>query len=177
VTDNARAVAILVSVAVLEIGEFFAIRREGFEVFPLKVGWRIWFYFFVTAGAVATIDSFLKSSFHNSDSWFSALLLAFGVLYRAQPAATNTQGLTAYRFWGLRQRFISWTDVFTVTSNWQEENTRFWRFSGYEVVVTGRDGTRIAHTIFLRKRAEFLDELRRYLPQAVFAPGVYAWHR
>jgi hypothetical protein len=178
VTDNARVLFILGAVAALEIFELFTIRREANNVFALKVGWRLYYSFFFAASVVVTIDAVMQSprDLHEPPLWAGLLILVVVVLLRPQPIVTDSQGLAAYRFWGLHRRFIPWTDVSNVGSNWQEQNVKVWTFMGYEVTVTGRGGTRIAHTIFLRKQPEFLDDLRRYLPRVAFSPGLYDWH-
>ena len=177
-TYSTRVLFVLGAVVALEIFEFFAIHREATNVFGLKLGWRIYFYCFVVfsvAGSLAALTG-LSHDARNLPWWAALLLLVFAIFYRPQLIAANSQGLAGYRFWGIHRRFLPWSEVFIVTSNWQVENVRFWRFTGYEIAVTGRNGTRISHTIFLRKRPEFLDELRKYLPRVVFSPGLYDWH-
>jgi hypothetical protein len=178
VTDNARVLLIVGAVAALEIFELVAIRREGDETFALKLGWQLYYSLFFAASVVVTIDSVVKSprDAHDPPLWVGLLILGVVLLLRPQPVVTSSQGLAAYRFWGLRRRFIPWGDVSSVASNWQEQKVKFWTFTGYDVALTGRDGTQIAHTIYLRKRSQFLDDLRKYLPPVVFSPGLYDWH-
>jgi hypothetical protein len=110
--------------------------------------------------------------------WF-CLPFLLGLLFaRPQTVVTNSSGLSSFAFYGLRHSFIPWSQVSSVTSDWQEEGSGWWGWMarGYSVLVTGRDGTRIESTLYLSRQGKFLDDLRQHVPAVAFAPGLFDWH-
>lgn len=153
----------------LEGLEFLRVRRESSDVFSIKFGWRVFYCLFIGA--------LLPSLWHHqSDRVWLWLALGAFVLLRPKNLAITPTGLASYAFWGLHRRFVAWSDVLSVTSDWEEEHFKVWTFNGYRVSVTGLDGTRIDHTIFQRHQGRFLDDIRAQVPTIRFAPGLADWH-
>jgi hypothetical protein len=85
-------------------------------------------------------------------------------------------GVSSRSMFGLFRRAIPWAEVNRVGSDWQEEHFRFWTFTGYNVTVIGRDGSRIEHGLVNTDQARFLNALRRFVPRETFDAGLYEWH-
>lgn len=178
-TDSVRVLILVLFLAMLEISELFAVRREGSDVFAPKIGWRLFYFITIVAFLNISIEH-VRSAPHppaGPPLWFSLLALLLFVFARPQSLVVSSQGLASYRLWGFSRRFIPWTEVSGVTSDWEEQATRVWTFMGYKVAVTSRDGTRIEHTILHKRQGKFLDDLRQFVPATAFAPGLFDWHR
>jgi hypothetical protein len=168
----------------LEVFEFFGIRKEATHVFPAKVGWRLFFIVTIAWSLFGSIYNLSAS--HRAPNgvplWWCLLFLAISLLTRPKTLVVNSTGLASYGWYGIQRRFILWVDVSGVASDWEEEMltqnfiTLLWVFMGYSVTVTGRDTTRITHTILLRHQGKFLDDLRQYIPATAFDPGLFDWH-
>lgn len=154
----------------LEGFEFLRVRRESSDVFSMKLGYRL-FYFLLIWGLLLAVWQR-----QTNPMWPYLLGLGTLVLIRPNTLAITHSGAASYTLWGLHRRFVAWSDVLRVTSDWEEENFKFWTFTGYKVSVIGRDGTRIDHTIFHRHQAKFLDDLRAHTAISKFAPGLADWH-
>jgi hypothetical protein len=103
--------------------------------------------------------------------WVLILMFLFSAVTWPRTVVLDTSGVFSVALFGTRRRFIPWSDVDRITSDWQETNLR-WGLTS----LLSRNGTRVDHTVFLRRQGRFLDDLRRYLPKEVFAPGIYEWH-
>ena len=167
------------SLSVLEVFEFFAVRKEGSDIFAPKLGWRILFFLMITGFLVAlSLASGEAIQTRQKPPWLLLLLLLVFVIARPKTIVASSTGLASYGLYGFRKLFVPWAEVSRVSSDWQEE--RWFRaaftFTGYSVAVTGRDGTRIEHSIYLRRQGRFLDDLRQHVPAAEFDPGLFDWH-
>jgi hypothetical protein len=166
---------------VLELFEFFAVRKEGSEIFSMKLGWRL-FYFVMSLLFLFSCLDYLTAPLHGREratSWWVPILLVVFLLTRPRTIVVNSTGLSSYGLFGLLRRSVDWNDVAAVTTDWEEEKPSYrWPFvfTGYKVAVRGRDGTLIEHTIFLRRLGTFLDDLRQHIPASAFAPGLYHWN-
>jgi hypothetical protein len=182
-TDDEKLLLSVALVLALEVAEFLAVRRESSDVYLPKLIPRLVYFFFTTVAFGGCLLYFTHSlgprGPKDPPGWvFPALLVAF-LLSRPSTLVSNAAGLTAYSAYGIRRRFLAWSDVNSIASEWKEETGPFRgfpRFMGYNVDVFGRDGSRIVHTMFLRRQARFLDVLREHVPRTAFAPGIYDWH-
>jgi hypothetical protein len=180
VTESKQLLLVLLFLFLLEVFESFSVRKEATNVFSPKAGWRL-FYLLMIAGFVFPLIQHLEGMSagpRDLPVWVCVLLL-FGLLFaRPRTLAINSAGISSYSLYGLRHTFIPWTQVSSVTSDWQEEGGGLWRWMarGYSVTVTGRDGTSIEHTLYLRHQGRFLDDLRQRVPAVAFAPGLFDWH-
>ncbi|HXZ11651.1 MAG TPA: hypothetical protein VEG64_04595 [Candidatus Sulfotelmatobacter sp.] len=170
-------------VLALEVFEFFAVRKEGSQIFSMKLGWRFFYFSLIVCLLFSSI--YLFSASHRDPNgaplWWILILLAAALLTRPRTLVANSGGLASYGWYGFRRRFIPWADVSAVTSDWEERRLAhgigsLWVFMGYKVAVAGRDGTRIEHTIQMPRQGAFLDDLRRHIPPTAFAPGLFDWH-
>jgi hypothetical protein len=168
----------------LEIFESAVVRKESTVVFSPKAGWRLFFYVVIVHLVFRSIY-YVPSAHRAAEGaplWWFLLFLAISLLARPKTLVVNSTGLASYSWYGLRRRFIPWTDVSSVTSDWEEErltynlSTLLWVFTGYSITVTGQDATRIVHTILVRGQRKFLDTLRQHIPASAFAPGLFDWH-
>lgn len=173
-----QLLSVLAFVLALEAFEYFAVHKESSDVFAMKFGWRI-FYFVLLGVLLVSIWQYPWGAHrpaHAAPLWLLLALAIVLVLTRPNTVVTNSSGLASYGLWGLRRRFIAWTDVGRIASDWEEEHFKVWTFTGYTVSVIGLDGTRIDHTIFLRGQGRFLDDLRQRVRAERFAPGLADWH-
>jgi hypothetical protein len=184
VTENVQLFLVAVILSSLEIFESAVVRKQSTVVFSPKAGWRF-FYFIVVVLLVFRTIYYLLSAHRAAEGaplWWFPLLLAILLLVRPKTLVVNSTGLASYSWYGLRRRFIPWTGVSSVTSDWEEERltynllTLLWVFTGYSITVAGQDATRIVHTILMRDQRKFLDVLRQHVPASVFAPGLFDWH-
>ncbi len=176
-TDTVRILVPVLFLSVLEVFEFFAVRKEGSDVFAPKLGWRIFYFLMITAFLIAlSLSSGDANQGRQKPSWLLLLLLLAFVIARPKTIVASSAGLASYGLYGFRKLFVPWAEVSRVSSDWQEERYRLWAFTGYSVAVTGRDGTRIEHNIYLRRQGAFLDDLRQHVPATKFDPGLFDWH-
>ena len=183
-TDGKLFLTVALVVFSLEIVESVIVRKEATHVFSPKVGWRCFFFVAIALDLFGFI--YLLSPTHRSPNgaplWWPLLFLLILLFTRPKSLVANSEGLSSYGWYGLRRRFIRWSDASAVTSDWEEERlsqnflTLLWVFTGYSVTVTGRDGIRMVHTILLRHQSKFLDNLRLHIPARAFAPGLFDWH-
>jgi hypothetical protein len=171
-------------VSSLEVFEFFVVRKEGSEVFSMKLGRRL-FYLIVISSLRFSSIYFLSPLHHTAKGepvWWFLVLLALSLLARPRTLVMNSAGLASYSWYGLRRCFVPWANVSAVTSDWQEGRLAYnltmllWVFTGYEVAVRSRDGTCIEHTIQMRRQGGFLDGLRQHVSASTFDPGLFNWH-
>jgi hypothetical protein len=176
-TDTLRVLIPVLFLSVLEVFEFFAVHKEGSDVFAPKLGWRLFYFVLVAAGLIWLSEGLASAGqTHDKAQWVDLLVLFVFVIMRPKTVVVSSAGLASYGLYGFRRRFIPWVEVARVSSNWQEEGYKFWVFMGYGVTVTGRDGTRIEHSIYLRRQGRLLDDLRQHVPATEFDPGLFDWH-
>lgn len=166
-----------------EIIERAVVRADGGEIYRAKFGWRVFWWVCMGGSGIAIAERLLGHGGGPKETPLWLLILAFLSLVISWPrtVTVNSVGLSSVSLFGLRRRFIPWSEVAAITSDWEEESLfwklqAIWKFTGTRILVLSRAGTRIGHTIFLRKQARFLDDLRRYAPKQVFAPGIYDWN-
>jgi len=179
-TDGNLVILSVSAVCALEAFEFVSVRREGREVFSLKLHLRAMYLLFEVAAVFCSLDFCRRTGNSAKDApyWFFPVFLFILVVVRPSMIVADRSGLTAFSFYGLRRRRVEWTDISRVTSEWHEEAgpLRGWpRFMGYSVDVRGSDGTKITHSVTLRRQARFLDVLREHVPESVFEAGIYDW--
>ena len=179
-TDTMRVLIPVLFLSVLEVFEFFAVRKEGSDVFAPKLGWRLFYFVLIAVGLIWLSESLAGASqTHDKASWVDLLVLFVFVIMRPKTVVVSSVGLASYGLYGFRRRFIPWAEAARVSSDWQEERlgSRFpFTFTGYGVTVIGRDGSRIEHSIYLRRQGRFLDDLRQHVPATEFDPGLFDWH-
>jgi hypothetical protein len=179
VTESKQWLFVLSFLLFLEVTEFLIVRKEATNIYPPKIGWRL-VYFLIIAGLLYDLIGYaagMQSTSRGFPLWSCVFLRALLVI-RPRTITSNSTGLASYSLYGLRHSFISWSQVLNVTSNWQEEGSSFWGWMarGYSVTVTGRDATRIEHTLYLSHQGKFLDDLREHAAAVAFAPGLFDWH-
>ena len=52
-TETVRVLVPVLFLSVLEVFEFFAVRREGSDIFAPRLGWRIFYFLMITACLIA----------------------------------------------------------------------------------------------------------------------------
>lgn len=169
--------------AACEAVERALVRSEGGHIYRAKLGWRL-FWWFSMGGTVVTIAGHLlgrTGGGKDLPTWFFIVTFVVLVLTWPRTLTVTSAGISSSSLFGMRRRFIPWSEVASITSDWEEENLfwklqAIWKFTGTRILVISRAGTCIGHAIFLRKQAEFLEDLRRYAPKQVFAPGIYDWN-
>jgi hypothetical protein len=155
-----------------EIAEYLLVHGNDSEMFPPKIGVRLLRWLGI-GFCIAGISSSYKSS-----NWtlIICVLVLILLLHRPRTLLIDSSGISSCGAFGLFRRAIPWVEVDQVSSDWQEEDFRFWTFMGYGVTVMGRDGRRIEHGLFNADQARFLNALRRFVPREAFDAGLYEWH-
>jgi hypothetical protein len=163
--------------AVCELIEYQLVRRKAGEIFPPKLGWRLFRWF----GIAACIDGIFVSV--RPLSWTIFLYFGFLILWLRWPRTVlvDSACVSSCGLFGLMNHLIAWGDVSQVSSDWQEQKLRsgldvLWTFTGYCVTVRGRDGSTIQHSIVNKDQGRFLNALRRFVPREAFDAGLYDWH-
>lgn len=158
-------------------------RRDAGDVYRPKLRRRIFWWFWIGSSGLTIVLESLGHGRGRNDLllWFWIVMFLASVLTYPRTVVVTPTGVVSFGLFGARRRFIPWTEVTTVTSDWQEATVSYhfslaWRLMGTRIVVLNRNGTHIDHTIFLRRQGRFLDDLRRYTPKEAFAPGIYDWH-
>jgi len=168
---------------VCEAIERAVVRAQGADVYRAKLGWRLFWWFVMGSSGLAIVEQLLGHTGGGKQLpvWFLILIFLSLVITWPRTVIVDTSGLCSVSLFGTRRRFISWPEVVTITSDWENEDLRsgltfLWRFTGTRIIVLSRSGIHIEHTILLRKQNRFLDDLRRYAPKQDFAPGIYDWN-
>jgi hypothetical protein len=154
-----------------EAVEYLLTRGRGADVFPPKLGFRIVRWLGLAACLVGIWSA------RRSLNW-TVILLAFAIvalLRWPRSVFADSLGVSSSGLFGLFRRSIPWAEVSRVTSDWQEEDVRFWTLTGYAINVIGRDGTVIQHGLVNKNQGRFLDALRRLIPRTAFDAGLYDW--
>jgi hypothetical protein len=180
VTESKQWLLVLLFLLFLEVSESLIVRKDATQIYPPKIGWRL-VYFLIIADLLYDLIGYapgMQSTSKGFPLWFCVPFLLALLVIRPRTIASESNGLASYSLYGLRHSFIPWSQVSSVTSDWQEEGNIWWGWfaRGYSVVVTGRDGTRIENTLYLSRQGKFLDDLRQHVPAVAFAPGLFDWH-
>jgi hypothetical protein len=178
-TGAYQAVTLTLVLAVFEVLEYLTVRKQSSEIFAPKLGWRLFYFVMIYASTFALISSIQISehSANRSHVWWTLLIVFALLFFRPRTVVATPEGLASYSFYGLRRDFLPWPEVAAVASDWVEETQgiggfwSLWVSMGYKITVVGREGGRIEHSIYLRKQARFLDDLRQHVPSSAFAPG------
>lgn len=184
---------ILISLAIVwlaacELLEYFAVRRDPGDVYPPKILTRF-FYWTIMAVAFYAAVGWVRAPSSDGNSHpliIGAVCLGLVLVTRPRSLVAGPTGVSSCGIFGLFRRCISWTEVSNVSYDWEEHkpglNPLWWLLesglggqSGSRITVAGRNGRRIRHTIFNVRQSDFLEDLKRYLPRDVFAPGTYDW--
>jgi hypothetical protein len=168
---------------ICETMERALVRAGGGDIYRAKFGWRLFWWFCIGGSAANILEQLLGRSDGGKQLpvWFLILAFLGLVLTWPRTVIVDSTGLSSVSLFGMRRRFIPWPEVATITSDWEEENLfwklqAIWKLTGTRIIVLSRTDTHIEHTIFVRRQGQFLDDLRRYAPKQVFAPGIYDWH-
>jgi hypothetical protein len=178
-TENQQLLACLLLVFAFEVFEYFVTREDDAAIFRPNLSRRIFYWFAITVSLLNLI-SFRPGTQPNPRSmpeWFVALFFLVLVFARPNTLSVGPTGLTSYSLYGLRKTYVPWGDVLSVNSDWQQGSRGLARvFMGYRVVVTGRDGKKVIHSIGNSRQGEFLNQLRQHVAPTAFAPGLFDWH-
>ena len=180
-TGTYQAVVLALVLAVFEVLEYLTVRKQSSEIFASKLGWRLFYFVMIYASLLALISSIQTSahSLNHARVWWTLLIVFALLFFRPRTVVATPEGLASYSFYGLRRHFLPWREVAAVTSDWEKGSDGFSSLLlpiGYRITVAGREGVRIEHSIYMRRQARFLDDLRQHVPSSAFAPGIYDWH-
>ncbi len=165
---------------ICELIEYFAVRREPGNVYPLKLPWRLAYwamlaYFFELLRGIVTGSAAAAGEHRGLPALIFGAILLF---VRPRSITAGETGVSSCGIFGMFRRFIPWSDVREVSYDWEEVRgiwpslALFWN-SGPRITVRSRAGLRISHTIWNSRQAAFLRDLRERLPRESFDPGVY----
>jgi len=164
----------------LELFEFFAVRKEDAVLFPPKIGWRLFyfllgaFFFYWTIGYVSSIH--LQG---DKVSLWPVLITFAAWLTRPKTLAASTSGLASYGLFGLRRSFLPWIRVASITSHWKHDGAedKWGLLEGKpSVTVASADAKGMTFSYMHGGLGRFIDELRKHIPASAFAAGLYDWH-
>ena len=164
----------------LDLFEYFTVRRERGELFPPKIGWRL-FYFAIGACLLFfAIEYFTAGGAAQHDGSSAWIVLLIFVLWITRPATleASDSGLASYGWFGLRKSFIAWTDVASVASEWENDrgNDRFALFvRSISVTVGSREGKRLRLSYMHGGLSRFMQALQKHVPANAFGPGLRDW--
>lgn len=165
-------------VGACEAIEYFAVRKEEGNVYPLKLPWRLAYWallacFFELLRGMASGDPSLDAGHLAVLALISGAIILF---LRPRSIIAGETGVSSCGVFGLIRRFIPWADVQEVSYDWEEPPDRlrvlFW-VAGARISVSSRSGDRIKHTIWNSGQASFLNDLRAHVQRAAFDLGVY----
>lgn len=169
-----------------ELVEYFAVRRDPGDVYPLKILVRFVYWAILAGAFYAALEWVPVFSLEGNDHplVIGAVCLGLTLVVRPRSLVVGPVGVSSCGIFGLFRRQIQWTEVSKVSYDWEEHSDSrlgllAWLLgsgAGSRITVAGLSGRRIQHTIFNVRQPDFLDDLRRYLPRDAFAPGVYDWH-
>lgn len=163
----------------LDLFEYFTVRKEHGDLFPPKIGWRLFYLLVGTCFLFFAIEYFTAAGGPQDKSSIWIAVLTFGLwLTRPKTLEASDFGLVSYSWFGLRKSSIAWNEVESISSEWEndEDYNRLAPFvRSVSVTVRGRKGRRLRLSHMQSGLKRFMQALQKHIPANAFGPGLRGW--